>query len=398
MAAQSTILKTKPQELKLDLARSLAWAAATHGKGRYRQLREMAALVLGRQKLQPIDYFAYGMFRNTMSADERHRYVSEKSGERLNVRLAPRGQLTQHSLLENKVLAGFALQQAGFPVLETRALYSARFRARTVPHLGTAGDIAEYLGRDGVLPCFGKPVNGSVGVGAASFVALSKDGETLTLGDGREVSLAALADEIVATHGTGYLFQPLIQQHPAVEALNGPATGMLRVVTVRTGNGAQLLYVVQKMPDKGVMADTPIGSAGNGHALVDPATGAILRAQDARRFCSTPLERSLATDVRLEGSQLPLIPESVELALSAHALFPGHGILGFDIALTRSGPLINEINGSPFHRVYQRAADRGLLNADFLPLLQAAEAETRRMESETGRKSRTAGIWRKARG
>lgn len=395
--AQGTILKTEPAPQKVNLARAMAWAAAMHGKGRYRQLREIAALAFGPQKLEPKDYYVYSLFRSSISSAERQTYLSSASGNALNERLSPHSSAGQHSLFNNKLLMGFALERAGFPVLSPRALYSGSVRVPSVPPLATAEEIAGFLREDGALPCFGKPVDGTLGIGGASFVAVSPDGGTVTLGDGRDVAMTALTEEIARHFQRGYMFQPLIRQHPEVEALNGTAVGMFRVVTVRTKNGPELLYTALKMPAKGTMIDAGVGALSNAVALVDPATGRILRAQDMTRFCTTPLEASPATGAPLQVAALPYVPEAVALALRAHALFPGHGILGFDIALAADGPILNEINSNPHHHVYQRAADRGLLNPDFLPLLQAAEAESRRIATEAGGEVRSARRFRRSR-
>ncbi|WP_343080779.1 sugar-transfer associated ATP-grasp domain-containing protein [Ostreiculturibacter nitratireducens] len=382
--AQETILKTSNVPKQVKLAHALAWAKATYGKGRYRQLAEMAALTLGAQKLEPKDYFIYGLFRPSISAGERHSYVSMASGEALNSRLSPRCNAGQHGLFFNKLLTGLTLEKAGFPVLEPLAVFSRQFRVPSVPMLTSSEEIANFLRRDGILPCFGKALDGSLGIGGASFLSVSADGVMVTLGDGREVSIKALSEEIVLHFPRGYLFQPLIRQHPVVEALNGPAVGMFRTVTLRTKDGIGLLYSALKMPAKGLMIDAAVGAASNAMALVDPATGAILRAQDLSRLSTSVLENSLATGASLAGAVLPHVREAVKLSIAAHEAFPGHGILGFDIALAKDGPILNEINSNPHHHVYQRAADRGLLNPEFLPRLKSAEEESRRIAEDVG--------------
>ena len=49
------ILKSAQVKLRFNVPQALAWAAATYGKGRYRQLWEIAVAAFGRQKLTPKD-------------------------------------------------------------------------------------------------------------------------------------------------------------------------------------------------------------------------------------------------------------------------------------------------------------------------------------------------------
>ncbi len=374
-----TILKDRPPGPMRNLTQAMAWVAATQGKGRARQLREIAALVLGRTRLQPADYYRYALFRQSISPATRRSYVSQATSDRLNSRLSPPSAQAMHGLIVNKVLTGFLLHQAGFPVLPTLALFSDRMRVPNLKHLADATDIAAHLGGEAALPCFGKPLDSSHGIGAASLMSLSQDRKSIALGDGRTVDLMALCTEIARLYSAGYMFQPLIRQHLDALAVNGPAAGTLRIVTLRTGGEPVHLYTVLRMPGPNAMIDTAPPGSTSGYALINPQSGRILRAQDRRRFCTTPLLNSLATDLPLQDYRLPFVPEAIRLAQDIHQMFPGHGVLGCDIALTETGPVVTEVNTNPFHTLYQIAADRGLLNPDFLPLLRAAETEVQRV-------------------
>jgi hypothetical protein len=366
----------------MSLAKAASWVQVNAGKGTFAQIREMAPLVLGRsQRLEPYEYYKYALFRDTLSDAERRAYVSDSSGAALNLRLSPRKPRGLHNLLGDKLLSGFVLERAGIPALAPLAVFGRHLRAPSVPALTSPAEITAFLRSDGALPCFGKPVDGLMGFGAASLLGIS--GDALSLGDGRTLPVDEFTAEIARLYPQGYIFQPLIRQHPEVEALNGPATGMLRVVTLRGPEGPEVLYSVLKLPAKGAMIDVIApGLSSNGVALIDGSTGRIVRAQNFGRMCLFALETAPATGASLIGTKVPMIAEAEALACQVQALFPGHGLLGLDVALAEGGPIVNEVNWNPGHLLYQGAADRGLLNPDFLPRIEAAAAETRRVAGE----------------
>lgn len=352
----------------------MRWVRATHGVSLAAQARDIVILSRSGQRLEPKDYFLYGLFREGFDRARQRSYVSTRSGMALNRRLAPLAEDSAHGLLFNKLLAGLLLERAGYPVAPIRAIHAAGVSLPGLRTLADAAAIAGWLREPGALPAFGKPVFSSMGLGAASLVALSGDGAVVTLGDGREIEVEALAAEIVAKYPLGYIFQPLLRQHPDVEAVTGPTVGVLRVVTLLAPDGPETLYTVLKLPPPGAMTDGTANRTPNGMGLVDWTSGRILRAQHLARMATTPLTHSLVTGKPLDEARLPFTQQAVALCGEVHRLFQAHGILGFDIALTADGPVIGEINTRPYHSVYQTAADRGVLNEEFRPRLEAVQA------------------------
>ncbi len=375
----SSAFKTRSIDQRIDYPATMAWVARTYGKGAWRQMIEVVPLMLGRMRLTMDDYFAYALFRPEISAQARQSYVSDESGYALNRRLSLPGKGSVTGLLADKVLTALALQAGGLPVQPLHAVFStvARYRAtRTLPDVAA---LAAWLRETEDFPLFGKPSVSSLGIGGASILGRTEDGAGLRLGSGETVTIDDFAAQVAGRFGRGYLFQPLLRAHPAVAAIAGTAVAMLRVTTVRLRSGPRSLYALIRLPPDGAMVDSNSGIRANGIAEVDLSTGAILRGQSLWRMNTTALDAALATGLPLAGQTLPFVPEAAALCEAAHAMFPGHGILGFDVALTPEGPILNEINDNPHHLLYQRAADRGLLNASFAPLLAEVEAETRRL-------------------
>jgi len=364
------IFKIAKNSKPLDMKSAIADVAARYGKSGWRQAVEVAALSLGPRRIDPTYYYQAALFRPDLTPDQKQAHVSNVTGARLNERLSPR-KTGLHRLFANKLLTGLTLQAAGFPALRPLAFYTTRGGAPGLTALDSAAAIAGFLASDGALPCFGKPVDGSLAIGGASFIALTPDGAGVQLGDGSIATLQEVGAQIVQYFPQGYLFQPLIRQRSDFEALVGPAVGSLRVVTLWGSGAPEGLYTIVKMPAKGAMMDGGTPGRMNLTAQIDPKTGTLLRAQASSRMNDQPADTSPATGLPLAGVTIPEVPEAVALCCEAHRLFPSHGLLAFDIAFGHDGLIINEINVNPFHYVYQRSADRGLLNPDFAPRIQA---------------------------
>ncbi len=383
--AAGPLLKAALFKTRLDLPQTMRWVAATQGVGLLRQLAQMIDLGPRGSGISAQEYYEFALWRPSLARQDRRAYLSAAGQDRLNARLSPLTAASYHGLLRDKVLSNLLLARAGFPVLPTLAVMLPGGALPGVPCFTTPEALSRWLLDEAPLPVFGKPVGGLIGLGAASIVAA--EGDTLVLGDGRRVPALALAQE-VAGYWQGWMVQPRLRMHADVAALSGTAAAMLRVLTLRDADGPRTLFTLVRLPARGAMTDTKHPAGPNGNAIVDSATGALGRAQNDWRMNTAPLTEALATGVPLAGRSLPFVAQACRMCEEVHRLFPAHGVLGFDVALTPDGPVLGEVNTRPDFTGWQRAADRGLMNPDFAPRLAAAEAETRRRLAVEGREDR----------
>jgi hypothetical protein len=275
-------------------------------------------------------------------------------------------------IIVDKLASAAKFAEAGLPQPQIIAVASETRPTSDLRWLDGLEATRKFLKEPETHPCFGKPVHGSTGLGAASFLESDNSGSIL-LGSGVRVSVEDITQQVWDEHARGYVFQELVRPHPELASLIGPVIGTLRVVTIDAGDGPEALYSTLKAPGAGAMVDSLAGPIGC-YAAVELATGKVLRLQDRRQMGGTDLERFPLTDAKVDGSRLPDFSEAVKLAVSAHRAIGNRGILGVDVLLSDKGPLINEVNSSPFHSSYQIAFARGILNADFLPKLRAVRA------------------------
>lgn len=369
----AAILVTKVAERRVDVLRLIQDVAHKRRVSKYRVAMEVIRRKLNRQGISYHDYFLFGMHRPELTAEDRDAFLGESAVTALNLALAPVDRGSLSGLLRNKILTAMVLEQAGIATAQIRGLYVTQGNPRPFHQMRSAQEIADFLLQSGVLPVFGKPVNGSRSLGAVSILAVAEPG-ILRLGDGRIVAALDLAQEIVAGFPGGYMFQDLLVPPAELALTTGPAISSLRVMSLWDGAAPQVLYTVLRLPARGAMADDFPAGAQNGMALLDHSTGKLIRAQGGLLPGGQDLLTSPATGQALADFQMPHWQALCGLAQEVHALFPLQTVVGIDLALTDKGPVVNEINTNPLHTLYQRASGRGILNAEFRPLLLRALA------------------------
>lgn len=361
VGSADAILTTSPAH-PINPLTALRYVQAEHGVSASRQLWEIARLGRGPGKLEPKDYYSRGLYRRSISWEEKTWYVGEVSNHRLNHELQPSELATHWAMINDKMLTAFVLQGMGFPTSKTVAVFGSGPRYGSFPHIETRDGLIAALGNPPEAGLFGKPVDGSLGVGAVSIVARQTNGD-LRLLEGRQVSPQALADEIMQSFPAGYLLQERMVLHPVLAEKVGAAVSTLRLCTIHPESGPELFYAALRLP----LGTAPIDGGSisrNGVALIESRSGKVTLAM-AGIFPSGGLFEMAPTGAgKLVGMTLPQYDAAVAMVLSAHRGFADHGVLGWDVVLTPNGPVINEINANPHHMVWQRVADRGFLHPE----------------------------------
>lgn len=367
MSDARPILVVRTPKPQLDVASAVLRISRLTGRSTAKIGLDVIRRLTGSQRLTPREYFVQGVWRG--DRDERAAYVGIRSGKHLNRSLTTVGADDQTLLMTDKYLTGLILQASGFPVPDLKAAYSQFACFGSVPTLRTAGELAAWLEFSGELPAFAKPVDGTMALGSVPLIPAGP-GE-VDIG-GRTVPVTALAKEVASQFPRGWLIQEQLRQPLEIEALIGPGIGTVRLVTLWEAEGPEVLYAVWRHPAPGTWVDAAIFGKPNVGCALD-AEGRITMVRLGDLLTGKDITNSLVTpDLPLMGYQLPQWSEMVEIGRAAHRLFPGHALLGWDIAMTRRGPVISEVNASPLHLSYQRSFRRGFLNQDIRPRLDAA--------------------------
>jgi glutathione synthase/RimK-type ligase-like ATP-grasp enzyme len=165
-----------------------------------------------------------------------------------------------------------------------------------------------------------------------------------------------------------WLVQEKVANHQAFEGIAMNALATVRVTTIRNEAGApEIVTSVLRFPST---AESPVDNikAGGLMAPVDVEKGTLGSACQGRGV--KEYERHPVSGQTIVGFQLPDWQEAKDLVQRAHRdVFPEYVMVGWDVALTPSGPMLIEGNGKPCMIVAQRANRRGIGSTRFGELI-----------------------------
>lgn len=195
-----------------------------------------------------------------------------------------------------------------------------------------------------------KPALGDFGDGIRFF---ERHGATYREGDSLFGGAADLYDSLVESPvaGDGFVVQERLRNHPFLTELSGSETlQTFRMITlVDRTNHARLITVEWKVVTGDALIDNfHDGATGNGLMLVDHVAGTlqgplVLAGSEGLGFIAA--QRHPRTGRILDGVQLPVWEETVELVLRAARAFGKLRTIGWDVAITADGPVLVEGNG-----------------------------------------------------
>jgi hypothetical protein len=210
---------------------------------------------------------------------------------------------------------------------------------------------------------FIKPIDGKLGDGAFSAV---RDGDYWHFEDraGTTIDLHTFCIRNILGK-RGWLIQPAIRPHSVLSAhLSPQALCTVRAVTCMASGKPQLLYTVLRIPVGNSQTDNwSLGLSGNLVAPIEPSTG-VLGLAYGSRSTSWPViystDRHPDTEQIIVGYTVPHWELVKDLVLRAQATLPQIPTLGWDIAITDTGPLIVETNWGWGVELIEVALQKGL--------------------------------------
>ncbi|MFK7940697.1 MAG: sugar-transfer associated ATP-grasp domain-containing protein [Roseovarius sp.] len=354
-----------PSELIVQVAR-------TYGVSPFKQFGQMVRLWAGKNRMEFAQYYKNAVYRKDLSAEEKRQFVGERGSRLLNDRLSPRSITQQRAFVRDKVFYGAMMDQLGFPTPRIQAVASGHRTYGSMTTLTDAHQIEQFLLNDAAYPLFVKPEEGSGSVGSALINDIDKDARELVLSNGMRIDLHAFATEAMEDYAAGLLFQDAVIQHPTMSDMAGQAVGTIRVVTIIQDDTPEVLYTLWKVPSPNAMSDN-YWQSGSMIAEIDKASGILQQCRRGAGPEQEMVETHPVSKQTFPGMQIPHWDEVLRVTTEGHMLFPQFGVFGWDIAITKDGPVIIECNANPHHMLYQLTTGRGILNADFAPILKKVE-------------------------
>ena len=174
------------------------------------------------------------------------------------------------------------------------------------------------------------------------------------------VFIGIVVDNINWSIDRQLLIEEPIRQHPDMNKLCPDSVNTVRIVTLVTAQGAQMVYALVRMGMGGVCVDNV--SSGGMYAPVNEH-GQLYRPA----FCDKTgkyYERHPVTGTEITGFQIPLFDQALELCRTASRRVEAHlTYIGWDVAITPDGPVLVEGNNLPGYDMCQNAGhvDEGML-------------------------------------
>jgi hypothetical protein len=156
------------------------------------------------------------------------------------------------------------------------------------------------------------------------------------------------------------LVEECVDQHDEMSKLNPTSVNTLRMFTFCDEKGAHLLQTILKIGNGG-----PVDNFYNGgmYTFVDKDGVVTVPAIDKsdKVYNVHPY-----TGTSIVGFQVPMMKEAEELVKKAAMVRPGVGYVGWDMAISKNGPLI--IEGNAYPGIFQPRASFSKNGEGILPL------------------------------
>jgi Sugar-transfer associated ATP-grasp len=319
------------------------------------------------------EYFMYRLWRPELAWEEKLAFVSLKNWQDVCDALSPR---TYSCLFGNKYITKQILDSAGLPVAKLFGLYDPEFgHAADGAPLKTPEDVARWLEStrpDGFVQ---KPIEGEKGQAIRAFKRVDDNGSALRYSypEGGEVDVAEVVRLITernpltghpqmdggGVYMTSFILEERLQIHADLAPYGPHALPCVRVITILNEDGSVEIPAV-------MFASQPREQSAHnlGGALcmnVEPETGVLGLGGYIRRGESPHRKSDPDSGLEFFGKTLPHYAEAIALAKRAAKLFPMTRSIGWDIAVTDSGPVIIEGNIRWGIIFKQALSQRGLL-------------------------------------
>ena len=158
------------------------------------------------------------------------------------------------------------------------------------------------------------------------------------------------------TKKKNYMVQEHIENHEIIKKLSPFALSTIRIVTTRFHNDVHILSADMRVS---CQKDAVVDNFHKHGAIVHVNTKTGKLAKYAHKKQEKSLTVHPISNIKFENYKLPYWKETLEMVKKLHNIFPGFSSLGWDVAITPTGPKIIEGN-SGWDRVVPQVTIGGI--------------------------------------
>jgi hypothetical protein len=303
-------------------------------------LRQKTGIALGRQFLDqvylairyfipPRAYYFYGLYE-PVNRNLGSMYVHDHE---IGLLLALLNISHNHKVFDDKRYFFSECKRFGLPTIPIIAEFEdGRLKMPTdIP-------VKELPGVD----LFAKPALGKCGKGVKLFNYV-KESNRYRCDDGTMLTQDQIMCQLAEySKESPYILQEKLFNHPDISKLSPGALCTSRVVTCRLPDGSfEVITSIFKIPTGNCCTDN--FATGGLAAPVHNASG-ILGMAITKNLTAERVDRHLETGQKIAGFRIPYWDEVVRLCLQAHAGFSDFAFVGWDVAVSKDGPVLVEGN------------------------------------------------------
>lgn len=327
------------------------------------------ALALRARRGVQISYYLTGALgRAPLNWQEKLGYVGPKAYERMVWSL---NDPDYRKISQNKLTEKALLQALSIPTAEFLGYFHPQDGSDTKGRpLRTPNELAQFLADCGERKICFKQTESWNGAGFIPVsIGLPDDNRWLEISGRGAVSCGEL-HHMLST-GTGYVIERYIDQHSAYAAYHPNSINGYRFWVAQNADGRVTPLIANlRFGCGGALTDNSAG-----RVLVDvDITSGILGTAHLLTYTNDTTSVHPDTGIQLTGEHLPMFHEAKQLACDALRIFPETRFAGVDIAMSKDGPVVLELNVQPsfLAPALSRRPIRELLD----PFLSETEANT----------------------
>lgn len=236
-------------------------------------------------------------------------------------------------ILRNKFYFGILAEALGIKTPTNIAIYRNNILFDLKKKISTT--VEAFLLSVPDLDIFAKPLDGECGGGV--FHIYAKNGNFI--GGGEITSIEKIIEVI---RNKTYLLQWKFTQHPKISEIYPQSVNTIRLMTVKSKNEIHVFSAVLRIGANGIEVDNY--SKGGIIVEINKDSGKLEKWGMQKQGFGTRSECHPNTLFKYEGFTIPFWKEAVKQAKSFHAMLSDIHSIGWDIAISETGPVFIEGN------------------------------------------------------
>lgn len=152
--------------------------------------------------------------------------------------------------------------------------------------------------------------------------------------------------EVLHDYSTDCIIEDFIMQHHLLNDIFSGAVNTLRILTLRKEKEIIVVKVILKV-GRSVTHNLDHMARGGICIDIDMKSGTLLKGLSNYKYGHIEYVRHPETHYEFYNKTIPFFEEAKEIAKKTHGLFPLHKLIGWDIAITETGPCVVEGNRIP---------------------------------------------------